>query len=406
MRLHCSRDRLEPQNLADLRRVPRELANRAQRALATKLMLSTYTLRILYDLIPSTRLRALASRVARRLKVPYLLVRVDTNNVCNLRCQMCPSSLPGFRQKPEFMDLALFTKIAAEIFPLTRVLELSCSFEPLMTKNFPEFLYVAARFLGNRSIGLTTNFQLLTPEIIKAAADCRLEFFVSIDAFSKEMYESIRTGASFARLLANLEAVKDFQAAAKSEWPKLRINFTMMRRNLEQLRKMPEFCRRYGFESVFLRHLIVWPQLEKFLPESLFYHQELYNNYVDKIITPLKKSGIKVIHPPKYLISAKPQAKPAKFTRGGCALPWFSLQVNVDGSIKICRLGVFAGANQSYWDLLDHNPILRRELAGVLKGQNEKCQHCVGIGATNINVSRLENYLLDLEGEKILKQVS
>ena len=76
---------------------------------------------------------------------------------------MCPYSLAEFRQKPQFMDLALFTKIAEEVFPLTRVLELSCSYEPLMSKDFVEFLYVAARFLRNRSIGVTTNFQLLTP---------------------------------------------------------------------------------------------------------------------------------------------------------------------------------------------------------------------------------------------------
>lgn len=366
-------------------------------------MISTYYLRILYDLIPSTRLRALAFQTARRLKIPYLLVRIDTNNVCNLRCTMCPYSLPEFRPKPQFMDLNLFSKIAQEILPLTRVLELSCSYEPLMTKKFNEFLYIAARFLGNRSIGITTNFQLLTEEHIKAAADCRLEFFVSIDAFSKEMYEAIRCGASFDRLIANLQAVKDFKAATKSEWPKLRINFTMMRRNLAELQQMPEFCRRYGFESVFLRHLIVWPQLEEFLPESLFNHKALYNSYVDNIVIPLKKSGIKMIYPPKYDLTPESEISPEKFTKGGCALPFFSLQVMVDGSFKICRLGIFNEANYSYWSIIDKNLALQRELAAVLRGDNEKCLHCVGIGATNINVNRKENYFLDLEREKVIK---
>jgi sulfatase maturation enzyme AslB (radical SAM superfamily) len=366
-------------------------------------MLSTYHLRILYDLIPSTRLRALAFKIARWLKVPHLLVRIDTNNVCNLRCTMCPYSLPEFRAKPEFMDIDLFKKIAQEIFPLTRVLELSCSYEPLMTKNFTEFLYIAAQYLKKRSIGITTNFQLLTEEHIKAAADCRLEFFVSIDAFSKEMYESIRSGASFERLIANLQAVKKFKEANHSEWPKLRINFTMMRQNLSELQQLPEFCQRYGFEAVFLRHLIVWPQLEEFLPESLFFHKELYNPYVDNIFIPLRKSGIKMIYPPKYDLSAESKPNPKKFTKGGCALPFFSFQIMVDGSFKICRLGIFQDLHYSYFHLMDNDPGLQQELAGVLRGDNEKCLHCVGIGATNINVNRKENYFLELEREKVIK---
>jgi MoaA/NifB/PqqE/SkfB family radical SAM enzyme len=366
-------------------------------------MINIYYLRKLYDLIPSTRLRVLAFHLARRLKIPYLLVRIDTNNVCNLRCTMCPYSLPEFRQKPKFMDLDLFTKIAEEIFPLTRVLELSCSYEPLMTKNFPEFLYVAARFLHNKSLAITTNFQLVNEELIKAAAQCQLEFFVSIDGFSKDIYESIRSGASFDRLIANLQAVKEFKVATKSDWPKLRINFTMMRRNLEELRHVQEFCHKYGFESVFLRHLIVWPQLEEFLPESLYFHQELYNSYVDNYIMPLKNSGIKVIYPPKYDLFTESGKEQKKFTKGGCALPWFSFQITVDGLFKICRLGIYGDTNNSYWNIMDHNPIIRQELAKVLRGTNDKCQHCVGIGATNINVNRKENYFLDLEREKLIK---
>jgi sulfatase maturation enzyme AslB (radical SAM superfamily) len=365
-------------------------------------MLNTHHLRVLYDLIPSTRLRALVFKMARRLKIPYLLVRIDTNNVCNLRCKMCPYSLSDFRAEPKFMDLGLFKRIAREIFPLTRVLELSCSYEPLMTKNFSEFLYVAARYLKNRSIGITTNLQLLTDEHIKAASDCRVEFFVSIDGFSKEMYESIRTGASYEKLIGNLEKINKFKKASNSKWPKLRINFTMMRQNLSELQKLSDFSHCYNFSSVFLRHLIVWPQLEKLLPESLFFHKELYNPYVNNIFIPLHKNGIRVIYPPKYDLSPASQTNPKKFTRGGCALPFFSFQLMMDGSFKICRLGIFQEPDCSYWNLFDNNLNLQQELTGVLKGQNEKCLHCVGIGATNINVNRKENYFLELEREKII----
>jgi MoaA/NifB/PqqE/SkfB family radical SAM enzyme len=243
----------------------------------------------------------------------------------------------------------------------------------------------------------------LNEELIKAAAQCRLEFFVSIDGFSKDIYENIRSGASFDRLITNLQAIKDYKAATKSKWPKLRLNFTMMRRNLEEFQRMHDFCHRYGFETVFLRHLIVWPQLEEFLPESLYFSKELYNSYVDNYIYPLKKSGIKVIHPPQYDLSLESPTDQKKFTKGGCALPWFSFQITVDGLFKICRLGIFNDVNHNYWNIIDNNQILRQELAKVLDGTNEKCQHCIGIGATNINVNRKENYFLDLDREKVLK---
>ncbi len=128
----------------------------------------------------------------------HMVIRMDTINLCNLRCKMCYYSSDYMRKKDE-MSEATFRKIAEEVFPRTRFLYLSCATEPLTNKNFAKLL----RITGEYNVPFTsfcTNGQLLTREVVQAAIDANIsEVIFSIDGATAETYEHIRRGGKWRR---------------------------------------------------------------------------------------------------------------------------------------------------------------------------------------------------------------
>src|ERR1035438_3593382 len=166
-------------------------------------MLNTETLIRVYRHVTSRKLKALALNTMQRLGMRYLVVRMDTTNLCNLRCIMCEYSSDYLRKRAD-MDASLFDGIAADLFPRTRFLYLSCITEPLMNKQFAKIV----RSAGAYRIPFTsfcTNGQLLTEEIVQTCIDSKVtEIVFSIDGATAETYEHIRRGAKWDRLLERL----------------------------------------------------------------------------------------------------------------------------------------------------------------------------------------------------------
>src|SRR5438309_11014141 len=127
-------------------------------------MLSPDSLVRVYRNVRSRKIKALAFRALRGAGLRHLVIRMDTINLCNLRCKMCYYSF-DFKRKKEQMELPLFRKIANEVFPKTRFLYLSCATEPLMNKQFADFVWVT----GEYKVPFTsfcTNGQLLTEDLV------------------------------------------------------------------------------------------------------------------------------------------------------------------------------------------------------------------------------------------------
>ena len=130
----------------------------------------------------------------------FLTTRLDVINKCNLRCRMCHSAADEFRSVPRMeMDLELFHRVAAQVFPLCEKLFLSAAFEPLLARDFPRMLECT----GSHRIPFTcyiTNGTLLTEEIVEQTIAAGInEVVVSLDGTTAETYESIRRGARLAR---------------------------------------------------------------------------------------------------------------------------------------------------------------------------------------------------------------
>ncbi|HYI12756.1 MAG TPA: radical SAM protein [Thermoanaerobaculia bacterium] len=193
-----------------------------------------------------------------------LTVLVDVTERCNLRCVMCYFSttdrirFPPFDVEPDGngnMPVELFAKMAGDFFPKARQVSIGCATEPLMHPQIGEMLGHAGRH-GVPEIWMLTNLLPLTEATAAAIAGNITTMSVSIDGVRKETYERIRVGATWERLMAKLQLLRE---ASRRRGPLLRVTFTWMRANRAELRELPEFAADLGAKELDVRYVAETP---------------------------------------------------------------------------------------------------------------------------------------------------
>lgn len=339
---------------------------------------STETLKKLYRHVESRRLKALAMGALQLLGRRRLVLRLDTTNLCNLRCRMCYYSSLRPRGREE-MSGELFEKIASEVFPAVRFLYLSCATEPLMNKSFASFLATTARHKVP-FVSFCTNGQLMSEGVAQAAVAAGLsEIVFSVDGAGAETYEYIRRGAKWDRLLEAFEMLRRAKRACGTDLPALRINFTCMQRNLEELPEMLPLAARHGVASVHVRHLLAFDDAGSELSCSQqMQYQQRFNQVGHLARLAARRLGVRLFLPEE--IPAARAARPAAAARRlhpreanpYCMLPWFSAIITPSGDYRICSAHEPLGnlARESFWSIYQGQRMrqLRRGLLGRARG--------------------------------------
>lgn len=146
-------------------------------------------------------------------------IRVETTNLCNLRCQMCFHSTETVSDlktlKKGFMRPALFKKIITELakYPQLKksMLALHIGGEPLLHKNIVDFIKFCAR--KGLKPNLTTNGMLLDRKIAQLLIGSGLhEIHFSFEGIDKKIYESFRIGSNFEQVKKNIQYFLDLNA--------------------------------------------------------------------------------------------------------------------------------------------------------------------------------------------------
>jgi MoaA/NifB/PqqE/SkfB family radical SAM enzyme len=192
-----------------------------------------------------------------------LNVILDVTSRCNLKCIMCyfaatdQLNFPPYSAEPPGgnMPLAMFERIAAEMFPRAWRVALGCAAEPMIHPEFREILSIAGRY-GVPDLWFPTNLLALTESSAAAIRDAGVRTIAaSIDGTTRETYEKIRVPAKWDRLLSRLELLKELRHSSKRKRPRLRIIFTWMKSNRKELANLPAFAERWGAEELDIRYV-------------------------------------------------------------------------------------------------------------------------------------------------------
>jgi MoaA/NifB/PqqE/SkfB family radical SAM enzyme len=131
-------------------------------------------------------------------------VYVESTNVCNLDCIMCPTGLHIDTRPKGFMDWDLYTAVVDEIAPFAEAVVLHSWGEPLLHPRIIEMIaYAKERGLW---VETSTNATKLTEEVARRILDAGLDLiYLSMDGLTKETYERVRVKGKFEEVLGNIE---------------------------------------------------------------------------------------------------------------------------------------------------------------------------------------------------------
>jgi radical SAM protein with 4Fe4S-binding SPASM domain len=187
---------------------------------------------------------------------PPRFLQLEPVGQCNLACRMCAVVYRGEgtpHGPAAFMAWETFESVM-DAFPELRELHLQGLGEPMMHPRFFDMVRLAA----DRGIRVSTNTNLTLVDR-RRATECMTsglqEISLSIDAASREAYESIRVGARFDWVLANLGKLEAARRAARGGGPALRFVMVLMRRNLGELPGLVRLAHQHGVEAVFVQRL-------------------------------------------------------------------------------------------------------------------------------------------------------
>ncbi|HEX9638411.1 MAG TPA: radical SAM protein, partial [Acidobacteriota bacterium] len=268
-----------------------------------------------------------------------LRVFIDTTDRCNLRCIMCAFALEEFsgnwnarEQSDGDMPLWLFEKIAAQTLPRASYLALSCGTEPLMSRTFLDCLERVAPY-GVPQVEFPTNATLLTQAKAERVVKARPHvIMVSLDSPDPATFEAIRPGARFDKVIANVRGLQEIKRRLGTPNPELRLNLTLMRRNVEQLEDYIELARNLGAARIDIRHVNPFDGLgmER---ESLVHFKALANRHLERARRRCLEYGIAIARwPEPFDLSgaAHPTAPLA------CQSVMDSLYINPAGQVVPC----------------------------------------------------------------------
>jgi radical SAM protein with 4Fe4S-binding SPASM domain len=194
---------------------------------------------------------------ARPAQAPPLprFVQIEPVGQCNLRCQMCPIQFrkDGPPHGPlAFLAFEDFTRLV-EAFGDIDELQLQGLGEPTM---HPQFFDMVA-WASARGIRVSTNSNL-TLWSERRARQCvesgLSALHVSIDAATGELYEWIRRGGHFPKVIRNLRRVMKARHALHSPLH-VRIVTVLMRQNLLELPAIVRLASTEGVTDMFVQYL-------------------------------------------------------------------------------------------------------------------------------------------------------
>jgi MoaA/NifB/PqqE/SkfB family radical SAM enzyme len=181
-------------------------------------------------------------------------LQVEVTSACNLRCVMCLVRYrPPVNKLAGAMPLELFTRLVEQVPGLHR-LTLQGLGEPLLSPYLMDMIHTAVD--RRITVGFNTNATLLTARRAAELVRSRVDWLhVSLDGATATAYESVRDGADFATVTANLAGLVRAKRDAGSGTPWIRVVFVAMRDNVAELPGLVRLLSDIGVDELHVQNL-------------------------------------------------------------------------------------------------------------------------------------------------------
>lgn len=181
----------------------------------------------------------------------YVSINIDES--CNLKCPSCRTDLKMLKSGPNFEDKLSKVKHIIHLlenFDKPIQIVMTGNGDPLASNIMRPLIhnYQPAK---NQRIRLFTNGLLLNKHMPKSSISDHVDqYFISIDAGSKEVYEKVRLGGKFNNLIENFDFLYEFVQDRPAE---VLLKFVLQKDNYLDMQNFINLADRYEFNCVINR---------------------------------------------------------------------------------------------------------------------------------------------------------
>lgn len=336
---------------------------------------------------PRSRNRELFRRAMRR-PAPFAShgpvdLFLEITNACNLHCIMCRSH-PTLSGAARHMDRGIVDRLRQVLAAADRIFSNGWG-EPFA---FPGFLSLLAAIRGcnpSAEIWFNTNGQLITEGTASELVERRVTTIcLSIDAAEPRLYESIRRGASFDRLVRAIRCLNERKRNEKSSHPALIAEAVVMRSNIEYLEGIAAFCAEHAFSGLVLERVRGYPDLDvgDFTPHA---------SALRAVMLRAQRSGLALSGPLvdecRHLFEGTPPplspCAAASASAIACIRPWHTALVRTDGTVLPCCIAgpVLGDLREESFDAVWNGAVARGLRECMISGRHlPACADCIRSG--------------------------
>jgi radical SAM protein with 4Fe4S-binding SPASM domain len=316
--------------------------------------------------------------VARSLqwsKVPALpsILDIEPINQCNFRCPHC--QVTHWNKSKTRLDVEGLNKLLDQFPNLLRV-KLQGMGEPLLNKELLPMLEV----LEARGVhtAIVTNGSVLTDKVRDKLLELPTDIQFSIDGASQEVFESVRVGSSFKKVIDNIRKLTTRRQDIKSRNPhKMMAGRTVVtNQNVHELSDIVRLVSELGLDSLTLQLIMTsWGKvsMEEINAQKRVHEAKVMDEQVTKAKEEAERIGLPLIirNDDKYSCKNK------------CGWPWKSAFIASNGDVVPCAIladsdtvnmgNVFEESFETIWNSEKYQELRRQHREHDLP---EYCKNC------------------------------
>lgn len=187
------------------------------------------------------------SRYASTLEAAPLppMVIFDLTNTCNLQCIHCPQ--PSLQARSDFkskrLSPNLMERIAREVgaYDTDILFRFAGDGEPFLHAELFDLISIAKTHAPRAKLNITTNGLLISESKAKRLIDLGVDLIdISLDALTKPVYDTVRKGGDYQRLMNNIFHLLELRLTQRSPM-KLMVSFVEQAENTHEVAQFRSF---------------------------------------------------------------------------------------------------------------------------------------------------------------------
>jgi MoaA/NifB/PqqE/SkfB family radical SAM enzyme len=254
---------------------------------------------------------------------------------CNFRCTMCPMSMKPMRYDANLdMPFSLFKKIADDLFPYAKYVDLRGYGETTVMRNWENYLDYALKF--SCEYGLITNLAVRNDKMWEKMVKNDFFLGISFDGATKRTFEMIRKGSNFENILRNLRLVSDARKKFGRKDDRLKIMTVAQRENIHELPAIVKIAKEYGIGYVQFSPSRVLNEDGYLDRDSIFQEQNIVKPILKECMDLAKSHNVELTLTGSFESRELEDRMGQRLWRQ-CYKPWFHLYIAADGMMGPCN---------------------------------------------------------------------